>query len=87
MWYLPLQDTDMLVLVLPTGRADYFGHSLKPGSARCRPGSPWADSGGGQGRPSAGEKDWRRQNDAIVLLPDPMGWCQGHARRQHWNRA
>lgn len=76
MWYLPLQDTDMLVLVLPTGRADYFG-TVSNLAARvaglAAPGQILVEGREAFRR----EKDWRRQNDAIVLLPDPMGGAKG----------
>ena len=66
----------LMVLVLPTGRADYFG-TVSNLAARvaglAAPGQILVEGREAFRR----ERDWRRQNDAILLLPDPMGGVKG----------
>ena len=68
--------TNILVLVLPAGRADYFG-TVSNLAARvaglATPGQILVEGREAFRR----EREWRRQNDAILLLPDPMGGAKG----------
>ena len=65
-----------MVLVLPIGRADYFG-TVSNLAARvaglAAPGQILVEGREAFRR----ERDWRRQSDAILLLPDPMGGIKG----------